>query len=74
MSLYAFRTDNFASVVKCNVLYVLGTFSLHILDKIIVKLLTIGIGIHNGVEFGQNSGFILTMIKQLESTSNLVTT
>ena len=37
------------------------------------ELSTTDIGLYNGAEFGQSSGFILSMVKQLESPWNLAT-
>ena len=35
------------------------------------ELSTTDIGLYNGAEFGQSSGFMLSMVKQLESPWNL---
>ena len=37
------------------------------------ELSTTDIGLYNGAEFGQSSGFMLSMVKQLESPWNLAT-
>ena len=37
------------------------------------ELSTTDIGLYNGAEFGQSSGFMLSMVKQLESSWNLAT-
>ena len=37
------------------------------------ELLTTDIGLYNGAEFGQSSGFMLSMVKQLEFPRNLAT-
>ena len=37
------------------------------------ELSTTDIGLYNGAEFGQSSGFMLLMVKQLESPWNLAT-
>ena len=70
-------------------LYILFIFSFNTLDKgldllsLPVKLLewknngaelsTTDIGLYNGAEFRQSSGFMLSMVKQLESPWNLAT-
>ena len=76
-------------VVKCCTLYILFIFSFNTLDKGLNLLLlqlkwlewknngaelsTTDIGLYNGAEFGQSSGFMLSMVKQLESSWNLAT-
>ena len=71
------------------ILYILFIFSFNILDKGLnllllqlkwlewknngAKLSTTDIGLYNGAEFGQSSGFMLSMVKQLESPWNLAT-
>ena len=70
-------------------LYILFIFSFNTLDKALNLLLlqlkwlewknngaelsTTDIGLYNGAEFGQSSGFMLSMVKQLESPWNLTT-
>ena len=67
-------------------MYILFIFSLNTLDKGLNLLLlqlkwlewknnraelsTTDIGLYNGTEFGQSSGFMLSMVKQLESLWN----
>ena len=70
-------------MVKCCILYILFIFPFNTLDKGLNLLLlqlkwlewknngaelsTTDIGLYNGAEFGQSSGFMLSMVKQLES-------
>ena len=76
-------------MVKCCILYILFIFSFNTLDKGLnllllelkwlewknneAELATTDIGLYNGAEFGQSSGFMLSMVKQLESLWNLAT-
>ena len=76
-------------MVKCCILYILFILSFNTLDKGLNLLLlqlkwlewknngaelsTKEIGLYNGAEFGQSSGFMLSMVKQLESSWNLAT-
>ena len=76
-------------MVKCCILYILFIFSFDTLNKGLNLLLlqlkwlewknngaelsTPDIGLYNAVEFGQSSGFMLSMVKQLESPWNLAT-
>ena len=78
----------FPRVVKCCILYILFIFSFNALDKGLNLLLqlkwlewknngaelsTTDIELYNGAEFGQSSGFMLSIVKQLESPWNLAT-
>ena len=70
-------------------MYILFIFSFNTLDKGLNLLLlqlkwlewknnraelsTTDIGLYSGAEFGQSSGFMLSMVKQLESPWNLAT-
>ena len=70
-------------MVKCCILHILFIFSFHTLDKGLnllssqlkwlewknngAELSTTDIGLYNGAEFGQSSGCMLSMVKQLES-------
>ena len=74
---------------KCCILYILFIFSFNTLDKGLdllslqlkwlewknngAELSTTDIGLYNGTEFRQSSGFMLSMVKQLESPWNLAT-
>ena len=74
-------------MVKCCILYILFIFSFNTLDKGLdllslqlkwlewknngAELSTTDIGLYNGAEFRQSSGFMLSMVKQLESPWNL---
>ena len=76
-------------MVKCCILYILFIFSFNTLDKGLNLLLlqlkwlewknngaelsTTDIGLYNGAKFEQSSGFMLSMVKQLESPWNLAT-
>ena len=76
-------------VLKCCILYILFIFSFNTLDKGLdllslqlkwlewknngAELSTTDIGLYNGAEFRQSSGFMLSMVKQLESPWNLAT-
>ena len=76
-------------MVKCCILYILFIFSFNTLDKGLNLLLlqlkwfewrnngaelsTTDIGLYNGAEFEQSSGFMLSMVKQLEYPWNLTT-
>ena len=76
-------------MLKCCILYVLFIFSFNTLDKGLdllslqlkwlewknngAELPTTNIGLYNGAEFRQSSGFMLSMVKQLESPWNLAT-
>ena len=77
----------FPRVLKCCILYILFIFSFITLDKGLdflslqlkwlewknngAELSTTDIGLYNGAEFRQSSGFMLSMVKQLESPWNL---
>ena len=76
-------------MLKCCILYILFIFSFNTLDKELdllswqlkwlewknngAELSTTDIGLYNGAEFRQSSGFMLSMVKQLESPWNLAT-
>ena len=76
-------------MLKCCILYILFIFSFNTLDKGLdllslqlkclewknngAELSTTDIGLYNGAEFRQSSGFMLSMVKQLESPWNLAT-
>ena len=76
-------------MLKCSILYILFIFSFNTLDKGLdllslqlkwlewknngAELPTTNIGLYNGAEFGQSSGVMLSMVKQLESPWNLAT-